>query len=210
MDLNAQMLSKQAATCEPADPVVKRAESIRHSTGRMTALINDLLDISKIEAGHLTLEPKEETLDPIVHDVLMTVQALAEAKALQIDEKVSCKNLKVVCDRERVAQVFSNILSNAIKFTPTGGKVTIECDNRDGFVVIAISDTGPGIPHNELPYVFDRFWQAKRAKKAGAGLGLSIAKAIVQAHGGDVSVVSQPGVGTTFYFTLPTEWQKAA
>lgn len=109
----------------------------------------------------------------------------------------------VVCDRHRLFQVFSNLVGNAVKHTPAGGVITLECQHRGDMLTFSVDDTGPGIAEAELPHLFDRFWQAKEARRAGAGLGLSIVKGIVEAHGGSVRVHSQVGTGTTFSFDIP-------
>jgi signal transduction histidine kinase len=101
-------------------------------------------------------------------------------------------------------QVFENLIGNAVKFTRPGGRITAGAASRDGEVVFWVKDTGAGISAEEMPHVFDRFWQARKARRAGAGLGLQITKGIVEAHNGRIWVESEVGVGTTFYFTLPT------
>jgi signal transduction histidine kinase len=106
-------------------------------------------------------------------------------------------------DRHRVGQVLSNLLSNAIKFTRHGGRIAVSAWHRDNTIVVSVSDEGPGILREDLPKVFDRFWQAEKTKRLGTGLGLSIAKGIVEAHGGKIWVNSQLGKGSSFSFTLP-------
>ena len=110
-------------------------------------------------------------------------------------------------DRHRLLQVLSNLLGNAIKFTPVGGTVRLDVVQRAAEVVASVSDTGPGISPEELPHVFDRFWHAGRRRGGGAGLGLAIAKGLVEAHGGRIWVESLPGRGTTFSFSLPLAGQ---
>ena len=116
-----------------------------------------------------------------------------------VDENVPA----VAADRDRVLQVFGNLLGNAIKFTPAGGTVTIGAVNDGVEVRFSVCDTGPGIPPEHVPHVFDRYWQAKSTAKLGTGLGLSIAKGIVEAHAGRIWVESEPGRGASFIFTLP-------
>jgi len=109
----------------------------------------------------------------------------------------------VVADRERVLQVFTNLGGNALKFTPENGRVEIRASGRGAAVEFAVRDTGPGIASEDLPHIFDRFWQAQKTARAGAGLGLAIAKGVIEAHGGAIQVESESGRGSRFTFTLP-------
>jgi signal transduction histidine kinase len=109
----------------------------------------------------------------------------------------------VSADRSRIQQVLTNLVGNAIKFTPAGGQVVVRAAPRDAEVVFAVSDSGDGIAPDHLPRIFDRFWQASKAKRGGAGLGLAIVDGIVRAHGGAVGVQSTPGAGSTFSFSIP-------
>jgi len=110
---------------------------------------------------------------------------------------------RVLADRSRIFQVFSNLVGNALKFTPKGGAIDVRGRLNGDEALFTIADTGAGIPPENLPHLFDRFWQARETRRAGAGLGLYIAKGIVEAHGGRLWVESKLGVGTTFFFTLP-------
>jgi signal transduction histidine kinase len=107
-------------------------------------------------------------------------------------------------DRERIVQVFENLIGNAVKFTPAGGVVSLGATSRESDTVFWVADTGPGIPSEVVPHLFDRFWQANRADNRGAGLGLAIVKGIVEAHGGRIWVESKPGAGTTILFAVPS------
>jgi signal transduction histidine kinase len=111
----------------------------------------------------------------------------------------------VMVDRARLLQVLSNLIGNATKFTPRGGRITVALESRPNEVLVTVTDTGIGISAQEIGRVFDRFWQAKKSKRGGAGLGLAISKAVVQAHGGKIWVESEEGRGSTFYFTLPVK-----
>ena len=116
---------------------------------------------------------------------------------------MSSNGLRVHCDRDRVLQILSNLVGNAIKFTPDGGSIYIEARASGHDAQFSVRDTGQGIPAADLPHIFDRFWQAQRNNRAGIGLGLSIVKGLVEAHGGKPWVESKLGAGTTFFFTLP-------
>lgn len=180
-------------------------DSIERAVRRMERLIQDLLDMASIESGHLSITQTDCTVDGLVAELTEEIQPLAARKAVTLEMDVPAIPLPLRCDRGRVMQVFLNILGNAVKFTPKEGRISLRARLRaDRFVSFAISDTGPGIEPAQLPFVFDRFWQAKETARAGTGLGLAICQGIIQQHGGVLWVESQLGVGTTFSFTLPT------
>ena len=180
----------------------RHVEAIRRSAQRMSRLISDLLDVASIESGRLFVEPRREPVGPIIHDALAACRELAREKALQFDADAS-DEIDVVCDRERVLQVLGNLLGNAIRFTPEGGSVQVKVQQLDDEVLFTVRDSGIGVLAKQLPHVFDRFWQATPKERLGSGLGLTIAKGVVEALGGRIWVESRPGEGTTFFFTLP-------
>jgi signal transduction histidine kinase len=188
----------------------KRTEAIRNLTQQMDRLRQDLLDVAAIEAGRLSFEPHETALHEVVDDVLRTVAGQAGEKGLTLKADVPDDLPAVWADRERLHQVLGNLVGNAVKFTPAGGRVSVTArldptageEGHPG-VRVAVEDTGPGISAEHLPHVFDRFWQARSTRRAGAGLGLAIARGVVEAHGGRIWAASEPGQGTTFEFTLP-------
>ncbi|HYR07469.1 MAG TPA: hybrid sensor histidine kinase/response regulator [Longimicrobium sp.] len=181
----------------------KRTEAIRHLTQQMDRLRQDLLDVAAIEAGRLSFEPGETALAEVVDDVLGTVAGMAGEKALQVESCVSPELPAVWADRERLHQVLGNLVGNAVKFTPAEGRIRVSAVREEDEVRVAVEDTGPGIPTEHLENVFDRFWQARSTRRAGAGLGLAIARGVVEAHGGRIRATSEVGRGTTFEFTLP-------
>jgi signal transduction histidine kinase len=181
----------------------KRTEAIRHLTQQMDRLRQDLLDVAAIEAGRLSFEPGETALAEVVDDVLGTVGEMAGEKALRVESCVSAELPAVWADRERLHQVLGNLVGNAVKFTPAEGRIRVSAVREGDEVRVAVEDTGPGIPAEHLENVFDRFWQARSTRRAGAGLGLAIARGVVEAHGGRIWATSQVGRGTTFEFTLP-------
>jgi signal transduction histidine kinase len=189
----------------PADQgdVRSRIESIRHLTQQMDRLRQDLLDVAAIEAGRLSFEPAELDVGEVVDDVLAGVTGLAAEKEMEVGASIGADLPAAWADRERIHQVLSNLVGNAVKFTPHGGRVLVSAVAEDGEARVSVADTGPGIPPEHLPHVFDRFWQARSTRRAGAGLGLAIARGIVEAHGGEIGAASEPGRGTTFHFTLP-------
>ena len=168
-------------------------------------LINDVLDISKIEADRLELRPEAFDLTSLVAESLTAVRSLADAKSLKLETAVDVPTA-VDADRLRIKQVLVNLLSNAIKFTPEGGRIRLEGRVQESFVVISVSDTGVGIPPEEHESIFDKFHQVGATTKGvreGTGLGLAITKRLVEQHGGSIWVQSQPQQGSTFSFTLP-------
>jgi PAS domain S-box-containing protein len=177
-------------------------EAVRRSALRMDRLIGDLLDASTIEAGRLSLETAAQSVDQIIRDAMEALEAPASQKRVKL-EAVGGGDLCVFCDRGRMLQVFSNLIGNATKFTPEGGSITVRVEPRGQEVWFFVTDTGPGIPEDQLPRLFDRYWQAKRTARLGTGLGLTIAKGIIEAQDGRIGVESQLGVGSTFFFTLP-------
>lgn len=176
-------------------------DSIARSAQRMTMLIEDLLAIAKIDAGQLALNLTEAPCPSLVEEALTVVRPLADAKSIQLAASAPPAVLR--CDRDRVLQVFGNLLGNALKFTPENGTISVDTKLEDEVARFTVRDTGPGIPSESLPYVFDRFYQGPGLRRGGAGLGLAIARAIVEAHGGSISVHSADGAGTTFEFTVP-------
>jgi len=181
----------------------KQLDVIQRAASRANRLISDLLDVAKIQAGGMSVELATVDVPSMVQEAVDSVAAVAASKGLVLEKNVADGIPAVAADRDRVLQVFGNLLGNAIKFTPKGGKITIDAE-CDGFVArFAVCDTGPGIPPEHVPHVFDRYWQAKSTAKLGTGLGLSIAKGIVEAHMGRIWVESEPGKGASFIFTLP-------
>jgi PAS domain S-box-containing protein len=176
---------------------------IRRSTEQMTGLIQDLVDVTALEQGAPALHL--ERLDPatMAAGAAELFHAQAEERGISLRVETAPGAAPVAADRGRVLQVLSNLLGNALKFTPEGGTVTLRAEPAEGFTRFSVADTGPGIAPEHLPRLFDRFWQAERRHGGGLGLGLAICKGIVEAHGGKIGVQSQVGRGTRFSFTLP-------
>jgi PAS domain S-box-containing protein len=181
----------------------KRITSIRDLARRMQRLRQDLLDVASIETGRLAIE--WDAWDPaaVAADAIESFAGLAAEKGLRLEPDVSPGLPELEGDRERIMQVLANLLGNAVKFTPEGGCVRLRVSASEEEVRFDVSDTGPGIPPEHLDRVFDRFWKVRTANRQGAGLGLAIARGIVEAHDGRIWVQSEPGQGSTFSFTLP-------
>lgn len=198
----AYVLQRTTLGGSEGDRVHKSAETILRSTDRMVRLIADLLDLAQIQAGKLAIEQKPQDAEGLIHEGVETLRPLAALKNLKL-EGMSSEGLQVHCDRERVLQILSNLVGNAIKFTPPGGTIFVEAIANGQEARFSVRDTGQGISEVELPRIFDRFWQAQSNNHAGIGLGLSIVKGLVEAHGGRPWVESKLGAGTTFFFSLP-------
>jgi signal transduction histidine kinase/CheY-like chemotaxis protein len=168
---------------------------------RMDGLIQDLLDVSRMERGGPALELAAHDAGELLAEAADTLRPLAAAHGLRLEVR-GCP-APVHADGARVVQVVSNLVGNAVKFTPEGGAVTLSCEPDGEEVRFAVADTGSGIEPEQLPHIFGAFWQARHADRRGLGLGLSIARGFVEAHGGRIWVESEPGRGTTFFFTLP-------
>jgi signal transduction histidine kinase len=182
----------------------KQVEIIRRSVEQMTALTQDLLEVSSLESGSVEMRPRPCSPATLVGAADEMFRPVAEEKGIALEVRTEEEGLTACrADYGRVLQVYGNLLGNAIKFTPAGGRVELGAARAADYVRFWVRDTGPGIQAEHLPRLFDRFWQARRGGKAGAGLGLAIAKSIVEAHGGQIWAESAPGQGSTFHFTLP-------
>ena len=181
----------------------KYLEMIQRSMDRAQRLINDLLDVTQIDAGRLAVEPGPERPAALVEEACDAFAASAAGAGLVLEGEAGAELPWVAADRARVVQALGNLVANAIKFTPAGGRIVIGADEGAAGVTFRVSDTGPGIPPEQLPNLFDRFWKARDGDRRGAGLGLAIVRGIVAAHGSEVEVESVVGAGTTFRFTLP-------
>jgi signal transduction histidine kinase len=181
----------------------KQLEIIRRQANQMNRLIQDLLDVARIEAGRLPLEKEPVKPRMLISEVIDNFGPLAEDKSLRLRCHAPDDLPLLQADRERLLQVFGNLIGNALKFTPEGGVITLDAERHDGVVEFRVIDTGQGIPAEDVPRLFERFYQARHTRRGGAGLGLAIAKGIVEAHGGCIRVESEVGVGSKFSFTLP-------
>lgn len=198
----AKILMQAEAVAEHPD-LRETGQSIARSVDRMNRLINDLLDASAINAGQLSLESAKHSISKVVHEAAELFRPAARVQTVTLLERLPDDTVRVHCDRDRMLQVISNLIGNAIKFTPAGGTVTVSVEATPTDVRIEVSDTGHGIAPEHLPHLFDRFWRG-HAQGKGSGLGLFIARGIVVAHGSTLEVETAVGLGTRFYFTLPT------
>lgn len=201
---NAGFLEKKLPAGEEGERIGKRAQAIKRSAERMNHLIRDLLDLARIESKRFQLERAPLRLGSLVAEAIEMFQPLAGNKSIALEADLDGADRLVSCDRERVLQVLSNLLGNALKFTAEGGAIRIAANcNEEGEVRIGVSDTGSGIAPDHLPRIFDRYWQGRAGGRVGSGLGLYIARGIVEAHGGRIWAESEIDRGSAFWFTLP-------
>jgi signal transduction histidine kinase len=175
---------------------------LRRGATRLDRIIADLLDVTRIDSGTLMVDQRPVAPSSLLEEVLELLGPQAHAKGQQLDVTSPPHAPMVMADRDRVMQVLLNLVGNAIKFTPDGGLVAVSAARHGDGVRFDVRDTGPGIPADDVPHVFDRFWQARSTARLGTGLGLYIAKGIIDAHGGKLQVESAEGLGTSIAFTL--------
>jgi signal transduction histidine kinase len=180
--------------------LLRTSDRIERAATRMTRLVHDLQDATQIERGTLTVETAAQPVAPLLREVVEEFSPSSVAKSVRLETAPTPAETVVWADRDRLAQVLGNLVGNALRFTPSGGSIHLQAEERDSVVVFAVKDTGPGIAPEDAPHVFERFW---KTKSTGTGLGLFIAQGIVRAHGGNLDVQSTPGMGATFSFTIP-------
>jgi signal transduction histidine kinase len=180
---------------------------LRSNTQHLAGLINDLLDLAKIESGRIEVKSSRVPLSGLVHEVVEALRPVATEKVIALEATLREPSILVWGDRDKINQVLTNLIGNAIKFTPVQGRVTVSASrNGEENVQVSVSDSGPGIPPAEKEKIFAKFYQIAEANgenSKGTGLGLAISKALVELHGGKIWVESEKDRGSTFYFTLP-------
>jgi len=177
---------------------------IKRATDRMDRLVADLLALATVEGGRaLPVKAAPTDLRSLLEEVRDAFAAPAAAQGRRLECRIPERLPAVQGDRDRIDQVLANLIGNALRFTPKGGTIALEATVEGGAVRCSVADTGPGMTPDEVARLFDRFWQSEKTARLGFGLGLKIAKHIVEAHGGTLSVESAPGIGSTFSFTIP-------
>jgi len=199
----ADLLDRLHIESPTGERVRRSIDSIRRLTTRMSRLISDLMDFASIEGGLFSVDRIDTSPEDIVSATLEAFLAPAAEREIEIDARVASECPRLHADEERVVQALTNIVSNAVGVTPRGGRITLVADCTTQHVRFSVTDTGPGIHADELPHLFERYWRSPRAAYKGTGLGLPIAKAIIEAHGGTIWAESEPGRGSTFHFDLP-------
>jgi signal transduction histidine kinase len=173
------------------------------SAERMIQLVSDLLDRHAAESGRLSISAEPCDARDLASAALDAHRWRVNNAGLRLSADLAGDLARVLADRRRVHQIFANLLDNAVKFTPRGGEIVVGARREAGHVCFFVRDSGPGIPEEMLGVIFERYWQARATDRRGVGLGLCIAKTIVEAHGGRIGAKSDPGGGSTFWFTLP-------
>jgi signal transduction histidine kinase len=199
--MNAQLISEitnEPATCEAA-------EDVRRAAARIERMLTDLLDVARIESGMLRVAEQQHDVGVLLTEILQSYRPLFADRAITFVVEGPVDAIVASFDHDRIVQVLSNLLGNAMKFVPAQGTVDLHVKRQDGQVEFVLHDSGPGIHPNALPNVFKRFWQIDSDKRRGLGLGLYICQKIVEAHGGRIWVESDFGKGATFRFTLPVK-----
>jgi len=178
---------------------------INSEVERMAQLVSDLLELSRMESGQVSPVISPVHLHVLAIEAAQRLSGKAGEKGLNVCLRVPSGLPAAMADREMVLQVLSNLLDNAIKFSPHGGTITVAADQCQGKVAMTVTDEGPGIPAEHVPHIFERFYKVDSSRaQGGTGLGLAIARHIVLAHGGDISVSSEEGRGSSFTFLLPS------
>lgn len=200
IELCAGLIERSAG----ADEEVRHRTAILHRTARrMSRLVHNLLSSSALAVGELSIDPEPEPVEALLLQTVEEHEPEAREKSITLEYEVTPDLPKVSCDCDRVLQVLSNLVSNALRFTPKGGRVKLCADRQGDFVRVRVGDTGCGISTGMLPHIFEPYSRERRQQGGRTGLGLSIAKAVIERHGGSIAVESQEGTGTTFSFTLP-------
>jgi signal transduction histidine kinase len=181
----------------------------KRAVRQMDRLIGDLLDTARLQAGRFSLQLKDVKASRLLRQAEETFRQMAADKKIQFEVSVPAQDLTLRADEDRAAQVLGNLLGNAFKFTPAGGRVTLSVSRSDGDAQFHVADTGPGLSEEQIGRLFERFWQGRPGDRRGVGLGLTIARGIVEAHAGRMWVDSTPGNGSTFSFSLPLASQQA-
>lgn len=201
----------QNATLSPEQQGYLR--HILKGTETLTDLVNNLIDLTTLQAGKMVLEPGPVNFAEVVQGAMFALQPKAQAKHQWFANHVRIDLPDLIADSQRVGQILLNVLDNAVKFTPTGGRIDISATVEDGMLRCEVKDTGPGIEEPDLEKLFQKFSQGDMSStrtEGGLGIGLNIAKTLAEAHGGLLGVLSTPGQGSTFWFTLPLKFSGAA
>ena len=203
VSVNAGLLRRHAEKHVPREEDEVCVRSIQRAVTQMDRLVSDLLDLARIEVGKLAVNPEVDDIVRVARESVEAFRPLAHAKSISLRAILPEARLPARIDPPRIQQVLTNLLVNAIKFSPADGEVRVEAKRNNRFVLVEVSDTGPGIPETQLRVIFERYAQLKSANGEGLGLGLYIARWIVDAHGGRIWARNNLGGGSTFGFCVP-------
>lgn len=198
--MTTQLLSEVEPSAERRQQLLDIMQRAAH---RMNRLIDDLLEVARIDAGRMSLELTRVSASDILDHTFEMLQFHAADRGIALTVDGRCDGLWARADEARIVQALGNLVGNAIKFVQRGGSIRLHCTKDGEFLQFSVCDTGPGIAPAQMERLFDKFWQARRSDRRGVGLGLTIARGIIEAHGGKLWARSREGSGTTFYFTLP-------
>ena len=200
--MGAQVVVRLAPAGAAGDELRKAAATVRRTSERMGRLIHDLVDVASMEAGRLSLAPAQHDAAAVAREATEALQALASDRNVAVALEVHAP-VPLYCDRDRVLQALTNLLANALQVTPAGGSVRLAVRRDAAGAVFTVSDRGPGIPAEDLPHLFERWYRGRHPRYPGSGLGLAIARAIAEAHHGRIWVESEEGQGSAFSFAIP-------
>lgn len=200
---SAEILLDSDSASEISETSKTLIELIKRNAEISLRLISDILDMERIVEGKLQLQLSKNRIDDLIRESAESYAHVASAKKILLTTLPSNCSDYVLFDKDRIGQVLSNLIGNALKFTPSGGAVAIEAQDAEKEIIISVSDTGPGIPADQTDRIFERFAQTGRKQHGGLGLGLFISKKLIESHQGKLWVTSQVGLGSTFWFTLP-------
>jgi signal transduction histidine kinase len=200
--LSATVLTEEASASDEGRRTVAGMKRIQRYVARMNGLIGDLVDVVSIDAGKLAIRPRRGDAVALLTEAAGAFALAASEKGISLELETVEPTLMAEFDHDRMLQVLANLITNAIKFTPQGGRIVVRGERAGDALHVSVRDTGTGIPGDMLEAVFERFWQVGKNDRRGLGLGLYISKCIVDAHGGRIWIESKLGEGATFYFTM--------
>ena len=200
---SSALIVRTAAQGDAGNPTRTGAERIQRYAQRMKRLIDDLTDVTRIDAGKLSVRPAPGNLGPLISEAVIALRGAANSKDLALDLPLCEEPTPAMFDADRVMQVLTNLIANAVKFTPAGGRIRIECARVNSMAQVSVIDTGPGIAPDLLEAIFERFRQGQHSESRGLGLGLYISRTLIEAQNGKIWAESAPGKGTTVSFMLP-------
>ncbi|HSD72239.1 MAG TPA: HAMP domain-containing sensor histidine kinase [Thermoanaerobaculia bacterium] len=198
--LNTQLLERLVSSSDPR--LARISRSLESSIAQMQRIISDLLDLAAIEAGKLSVELQPGDVRSVIEESVEASRSIGAEKSIVLEALVGPEPLSARFDAGRIIQVLGNLIHNALKFTPPGGRISVEGQRKEGVVEVSVRDTGPGMRPEEIAVIFDRFRQVEKRGRRALGLGLYISRSIVESHGGRIRAESLPGEGSVFVFTL--------